>query len=286
MTQIIGILSGLGAMFGWGIADFFAAKSSKETSPLQTVFLSQLFGLLIVTSIFLLAFRDFATPWRSVGEMAALQLIFTLALFSFYRSLEIGPVSITSPISSAYPLITIFITVGFLGETLFAKQWLAISLILLGILLASIQFEKLSIRLSSRQGILFAFLAMVLWGVSIAFLGRVVDEIGWFKVTLLGSVFAVMWLAILFGLQGGFKKLWGSGPNKNIAAITIFQLFGTAVFYFGLERELTAVVTPVSSTYPLITVLLALTVLKERVLKSQLFGVGLIIFGLVLLTIK
>ena len=169
---------------------------------------------------------------------------------------------------------------------MFAKQWLAISLILLGILLASIQFEKLSIRLSSRQGILFAFLAMVLWGVSIAFLGRVVDEIGWFKVTLLGSVFAVMWLAILFGLQGGFKKLWGSGPNKNIAAITIFQLFGTAVFYFGLERELTAVVTPVSSTYPLITVLLALTVLKERVLKSQLFGVGLIIFGLVLLTIK
>ena len=38
----------MGAMVGWGLSDFFAAKSSKETTPIQTLFIAWIIGLLIL----------------------------------------------------------------------------------------------------------------------------------------------------------------------------------------------------------------------------------------------
>jgi len=35
-------------MVGWGLSDFFAAKSSKETTPIQTLFIAWIIGLLIL----------------------------------------------------------------------------------------------------------------------------------------------------------------------------------------------------------------------------------------------
>jgi len=44
-SVLFGILAGMGAMVGWGLSDFFAAKSSKETTPIQTLFIAWIIGL-------------------------------------------------------------------------------------------------------------------------------------------------------------------------------------------------------------------------------------------------
>lgn len=282
MNQIVGILAGLGAMVSWGLGDFLAAKASREKSPLQTLFLSQLLGLLILAPIFLLIVGKPAVGIGTLALTAVLSLIFILGTLSFYKALEIGPISITSPISSAYPLVVVLISVAILREVLSLGQWVAIGLIMLGIFLASVHLERPAVKINRKWGIIFALLAATLWGVSIPFIGKIIDEIGWFPVTFLGYIFASAWLLLIFGWRGR-TLLWGTGPDKNIVALTLLMISGASSFYFGLERALTAIVTPVSSTYPLITVLLAVTFLKESVAKNHLAGAALIISGLVLL---
>lgn len=92
----------------------------------------------------------------------------------------------------------------------------------------------------------------------------------------------------MFGFKkGGLRNLWGPGIGMPLVwGIGIFYLLAVMAFNFGLEKSLVSIVTPVSATYPLITIALALTVLKEKVLKNQLVGAGIIILGIVFLSLS
>ena len=73
--------------------------------------------------------------------------------------------------------------------------------------------------------------------------------------------------------------------SKNILGLTGFALIGTIAVSFGVEKALSSIVVPVSSLSPLVTSILGLILLNEKVSKYKLIGVGLIILSLVLISI-
>ena len=218
-------------------------------------------------------------------KILAYSFNFALGNILFYRALEIGPVSIISPLSSSYPVIAVMVAVFIFGEKLLGLQYIAVFFVLIGAFLASFHFERLPVHIAKKSGIIYTLIAAALWGTAIPLSGQVIAEIGWFPTLFYQLLFGVIWLYIFYGLKSGIRTMWGSGLTWTIAAVGVTYLFAATSFDLGLEKSFVSVVTPVSSIYPVVTVALALTVLKEKVLRSQLIGAGLIILGIVILSL-
>jgi drug/metabolite transporter (DMT)-like permease len=284
---IIGVLTGIGSAAGWGVGDFLAGKSSQKSGPYQAAFLSVLFGLIITAVIYLIFVRDFGIPSLDIFiRLTILVLGLSAAQILFFKALSIGPIGIVATIGSAYSLVTVPLALGLLGEHLTTGQLVAVATIILGVILTSIQIGGKSVRLISKRGVLLALGAMIIWGISFAFLDPVVESLGWVKAFSLEYVLMVIWELVILGAMGiGFRKLVAPGFNRLVVANSVAFLFGNAAFNLGLEKGLVSIVTPISSAYPVITVLLAWIFLKEHLKRNQLLGIALVITGVTILAV-
>jgi uncharacterized membrane protein len=65
----------------------------------------------------------------------------------------------------------------------------------------------------------------------------------------------------------------------------VFSGLGLLAYYAAMEAGKASIVGPVTSLYPLVTVILALALLKERLNRVQQLGVGLAIVSIVILSL-
>lgn len=56
----ISLLAGLGAMFGWGVSDFFANSASDKFGHTKAFFYSQIAGIALITLVALIWVTDFS----------------------------------------------------------------------------------------------------------------------------------------------------------------------------------------------------------------------------------
>lgn len=208
----------------------------------------------------------------------------------FYYGLEKGPVSIVSPIGSAYPLVTTLLVLTFLHGHLTGWQIGGIFLVIAGITATS---GVLTAKKSERKitsGVVYALLTFVLWGISFAFLGEAVARLGWEKATLIDILLelaAILCLAPFLESREHFRvnpfKLF---RNPLIAGAAFIQVAGLAVFNIGLTKtSSTAIITAISATYPALTILLAVHHFKEKTTIIALSGALVTVTGVVLLSL-
>jgi drug/metabolite transporter (DMT)-like permease len=285
---ILSILCGLIAAVCWGSADFFAARASKSDSPELTALLVGILGAVSYTVFYpILSSSDI---WTTPGVLYAVSagLFIGSGLLMLYRGLDSGPVSLVSPIGSAYPLITALIVVTFLGASLTSLQVLGILLIVLGIVAASGLFEAKKSERKLSKGVSFALITFLLWGVGFAFLGESVSRIGWQKTTLVDiwtEAIAIGWIVIIYGKSRYTKRDLKRIGNKFIVIIALIQLFGLIVFDFGLSKSSSsAVITAVSATYPALTIFLAVKHFKEKLSFIPFAGAIVTILGVIILS--
>ena len=104
----MGIFLGLTAALSWGLADYFAAVASRRAGSFRVVLG---FHLVAVALLALLVFGTGETLADVGGEDLAWFLLLgflgALSYLCFYRALAIGPISIVSPIVSAYAAATV-----------------------------------------------------------------------------------------------------------------------------------------------------------------------------------
>src|SRR5262245_12415386 len=134
----MGIALGLTAALAWGLADYFAAIASRRIGALRVVL-----GFHLVATG-LLAVALFASGGGlsqvSPGDFGWFVLIGALGALSyvaFYQALAIGPISIVSPVVSAYAAVTVLCAVVISGERLSRSEVAAVLVVMLGVLLAA-----------------------------------------------------------------------------------------------------------------------------------------------------
>ena len=286
MALTLGILFGIIAMLSWGVGDFFAAKSVRKTSVFKTYFWIQLIALIIYFVIFLFFFKlPIISSIAFVIILIAAFLGITSVL-SYYKGLQIGYVSIISPIGASYAVITVILSLIFLNETLTLFQAIAISLVILGAILASFKFHDL-IRLKVKNiatGVKYAIFAMFAWGVFMILIDLLVTELGWFL-----PIFFMVTVEIFYLLTySGIAKKNISFP-KNVAVFVILagvlEVIAFLSFGFSITSENVAIVAPIISAFPAITIILARIFFKEILDLNQKVGVVVVLIGLVLLAI-
>ena len=295
-------LFGLFAAVGFGSADFFAKLCSNKIGYFRTAFSMQLTGgiiLLALTFQDLVVLQIYMVETVLVLGLGIMNMVGTLGL---YKGFEIGRVSIVSPIASSFPALSTVLAVLVLHESLSATSTLGILTTLAGVVLVSMKTEERgAVRLGADPsprggfgveprlavGALYAFVPFVAYGFTFFALKLAVVNLGPFLPVLL-----FRWTSALIL---GFALLEIRPANTSGAAsptfrplylillIAVLDTFGNVAYNSGIIFGEVSIVSTIQSIFAVVTILLSLAFLKDKITQRQLLGIGCVVAGVAVL---
>jgi len=286
MALTNGIILGILAMLIWGTSDFFAAKASRSAGVFRTVFWSQLISI----AIYLLAY-PFMGKTQFISEAAAIMILIAgflsiSAYLSFYKALEIGKVSVISPIVACCAGVTVILSLVFLNETLSVLQAIGVIFAILGAILASLKHRDIRNLLpkDSEAGVKYALFTMLATGIIFVLIDVLVSELGWFMPMFLIRSAAVFYL-LTYTLSAKKDITFPKNSTSLLIVVGTLEVAGILIYGAGITSEYTAVVAPIGAAFPVITIILARIFLKETLAANQKIGIISVLASLVLLSI-
>ena len=273
MPVVLALLSSL----VWGLADFLGGTLSKRRKALAVIGGSQSFGLFFSSTLALaLGYWSWnSTVWFNGAIAGAMGL---LGLVGFYTALATGQMGIVAPISSLSAVVPV--TIGLvLGERPASIQLVGIAVALVGMILAS--GPELNGKVDPRPVFLALFAALT-FGICVYFMakgGQINPTMT--IVSMRATQFIVVAIiAVALRSLGGLVK-----PDLPIlAAIGITDAGANILFAFAASLGLLSVVAVLGSLYPIVTVLLAWWIHKERLIPIQYLGIVFTFSGVALIS--
>jgi drug/metabolite transporter (DMT)-like permease len=266
----------LSASLTWGFADFFGPLKGRTLGALRVLVYVQLGGLVGIAVVV-------AVRGKGPADVAALLAIpaaisGTLGLYAYYRGMAVGAMSIVAPIagiSAAVPVVFGIAT----GDRPSLWQWLGIAAALGGVFLAS--------REPGRGGKVAA-------GVGLALLAAIGFG-GYFPPMHAAGNADFWWAALIFRMTSASVILAAVAIRRPSLAIEPIQvpllvligigdMLGNLLFAAASTSGLVSITSVLASLYPIVTVVLARLVLKERVARSQEAGIALTLAGVALIS--
>lgn len=291
---LIAILCGLFAAIAWGIADFFAAKASRSVGPALSVVIVNIIGLIAYALFFIVTQQEWSVTSEGLRYAVAAGTAIGLGQVVFFQALNIGPVSLVSPLTSAFPLFTTIAVLALFQAKLSAPQLFGVLIIMAGILMASeliSNFGRKGWHLG--RGPLLALLVAVLWGLGYAFLAQALGTVGWQTATLIQLIVVAVVCTLALPLIKGSEQISARDnlsifKNPFVISTGIIQMLGMVLINVGLEIDVSMapVVTAVAACYPALTILLALAHFKEAPKLIPLSGAAITIAGVIVLSLN
>lgn len=287
MAIEIGILFAIVSMLSWGIADFFAKKSIDKIGYTKSLLFNQAISLgpIFIYAMLFAKFPTFTTSLLLISIVGAFTGI--AGYLYFYKGLQKGNISIVSPLTSSWAVITSLLSIFIFGEQLTSIQIAGIVAIFAGIFLTSTNLKDLknSINKGKTNGVFEALLAMIAWGISFVLLKFVVNMAGPIWATLLGRAIGIFFIFSWVGVS----KTKIDFPPKTIflflAIAGFLDVIAFTTYNIGITTEYVSIVSPIAAIFPAVTIILAYIFLKERVLNNQKIGIIAILIGLLLISI-
>jgi drug/metabolite transporter (DMT)-like permease len=282
----MGILLGLTAALAWGFADVLATVASRRTGAFRVVLAFHVVAMVLLAV--LLAATGEGLAGVSAGDLAWLVLVGLLggvSYLAFYRALAIGPISIVSPIVSAYAAVTVLCAVVIGGERPTAGEIAAIVVVIFGVLLASSDLAQVrALERIALVGIVLALVTAVVIGAFVYGVAYFSAEHGWLVPILLARGFSTLFL-VPVSLRGGEWRFPDRSPSllALIASIGIVDTAAYALFNVGVRHADTSVVATAAAPYAAVPIVAGVALLGERPRTTQWAGIALVIAGLVLL---
>jgi drug/metabolite transporter (DMT)-like permease len=266
----------LGASLTWGFADFFGPLKGRTLGALRALVYVQVGGLIVIALIVGIRGKG---P-EHLGALLAIPAAIsgTLGLYAYYRGMAVGAMSIVAPIagiSAAVPVIFGIAT----GDRPSLWQWLGIAGALGGVFLASREPGPGS-RVAAGVGL--ALIAAIGFG-------------GYFPPMHEAGHADFWWASLFFRMTSASVILAAVAIRRPslavepiqvpvLALIGIGDMLGNLLFAAASTSGLVSITSVLASLYPIVTVVLARLVLKERVARSQEAGIALTLAGVALIS--
>jgi drug/metabolite transporter (DMT)-like permease len=270
------IVLALSASVTWGVADFFGPLKGRRFGALRVLVYVQLGGLLFISAI--VAIRGKGP--EDIGALLAIPaaLSGTIGLYAYYRGIAVGAISIVAPIAGISAVVPVAVGIAS-GDHPSTWQWVGIAASLVGVFLAS--------REPGRTGRVAA-------GVGLALLAAIGFG-GYFPPMHAAGNADFWWAALIFRMTSTAMILSVVAvrrPSLGMPAVEvpILALIGTGdmlgnlLFAAASTSGLVSITSVLASLYPIVTVVLARVILKERVARSQETGIVLTLAGVALIS--
>jgi drug/metabolite transporter (DMT)-like permease len=274
------VLSILAAV-AWGTADFLGGLSARRLAVLAVLFFSQVIGLVLAGLVMLLGGLSFDAEYIWWGVMAG--VVGSLGLGLFYAGLAAGAMSLVAPISACGAVVPVVVAVVG-GEELTALTVVGMAIALTGAVLVS-RSEGEHLRLTPNVIALAVGAGLAFGAVITAFQqgGQGGDDASMTVVLAARAASLAATCAALLATRTAVGV-----PSPSVVPL----LLGVGLGDTGANIVLTlasgsgqdALVAVLASMYPVITVVLAGVLLKERLSALQAAGVAAALAGVAIVS--
>jgi len=293
---MLAIALALGASICWGSGDFLGGLTTRRASLWAVIVGSQAVGLVGATLVIALAGHGWP-GLHAVWPVLLGGLASVVAISCFYKALAIGSMSIVAPISASNALIPFLVGLA-TGERPSAAQLAGVALAAAGVLLVASEraragdtigvaalpnepaVEPMAVMAAGtaahvpgrnqRRAIVLALTAAVAMGLVLvgydatarydalwAMLGGRISSV---------AVFAVVFLVLRPHLEMRRSAL------PFIVAVGLLDTGANGLFALATTQGYLSLVSVLGAVYPVVTVLLAYGLLRERIAPHQMVG--------------
>ncbi|SOE20158.1 EamA family transporter [Streptomyces sp. OK228] len=266
---MIALLLALGSSLAYGCADFLGGLGARKAHVLRTVMIAAPASLAV--ELLLWPFLGASFSAGALGWGAASGIASAAAFALLYRTLAIGPMNVLSPVTALVSAV-LPVAVGLLqGEHLGAAGLVGLPLALVAVILVSAGHGAGSAR-PSRTALLSAFGAGGAIALQLVFLHQAPSDTGVAPLVIGRAVSSAVILAAA-GLM--YRRLGSERPAYAMStAAGVLDSMANLLFLLAARSGDLTVVAVITALYSAGTVLLARSVLAERIRRGQLVGLG------------
>jgi uncharacterized membrane protein len=280
------MLLALASSLSWGVSDFLGGLNSRRLGALIVLLVSQSVGALLLVP---LASLNAAPPTdgAQLGYAAAASVAGLIGIAGLYRGMAVGSMSIVAPISATGAVIPVLFGLA-RGEHVSPVQTTGVVLALVGVVLASRASDEptsTADRPKVASGVGFALLAALGFG-------------GFFVLLHEASAASdVLWAAAIQRLTGVcitlaivlVRRTPLRISRDRMAALGLIGILDTSanvLYGYASVTGLVSLAAMLSSLFPVVTVLLARIILRERMSGTQGSGVVLALVGVACIALQ
>lgn len=297
---VLGIGLALVAACSWGFASLLYRIGLKTHDYLIGTLIRISIAIPLLLAVTFL-FSDYQGTIDSLTVELWLILLVSAILLSvgdllYMAGLEISPLSRAVPLSATYPIFSTTFAIILLAEQPSVLTILGTFIVVVGIsfIVKKEVTRSNDLVISSDRHFLgetLVLLAAVSWGLAVILTGAVLQESGVEVFPIVSIRFLILLGIVLFlSIYQNRDRL--AVPSKEallergtillcLGGILGFTI-GTPALFFSLELIGAAQTVPLTSIYPMISAVLGVMFLKEKIQMEQLIGIILIVGGCIL----
>ena len=270
----------LSASLAWGFSDFGAGVASRRLSLFVVAAISQSAGLALAAVAVVIAGHD-APSAEQFAWAAAAGLVGIVGISAFYRALAVGTMGIIGPITATAAIVPVAYGLA-RGERPSPLQGVGVALAAVGVVLASLEPLPDGGGRKVGTGVGLALGAALCFGFSLIGLSRAAPGgAAWAVMTMRLAVVPLLIVTVLLmkGRVPATTRGW-----LLLVGVGFADTGATLLYSVATTKGLLSVVAVLASLFPIVLVVLAHTILHERVSRSQLAGVGVALSGVALIS--
>ncbi|MBI4063636.1 MAG: DMT family transporter [Elusimicrobia bacterium] len=201
----------------------------------------------------------------------------------YFESIVAGPITIVGTLSAAYSAPTVLFGFVFLGEVLRSFQYLGVALVILGCVGLSYSPADATNQVKGKRWIPLAVGALLVWGLSQTASKYAYGLAGASEVNM--AFFGTIGGFLTLGLYGFLRDKGGDHTlaNWGRSFLPMAMMAGGDLGVIIANRYgPISLITPISSAYPVVTIIFASYVLREKITKLQYAAIALVMIGMFL----
>ncbi len=258
----------------------FAIARNRATVPREMVVFASS-GVAGLTYLVLgIASGTFSLTLDDIGAGLIGGLLNVAGTLAILKAYEMGKIGVVTGVGACYALIPLAYSFV-LGESLGVIAGIGLVLILVGLLIFYIPAlsQRLPTATHSARAILIALIGAAFWGLAILVLDLGTKE------SITGTMFISMipQVGIALILATAVKKVWAVGMDRRSTGLIVAAGLAVALaqitFFAAANLGDIGVVAILGSLSPLITALLALILLHERMRRLETLALFVVVAG-------
>jgi drug/metabolite transporter (DMT)-like permease len=263
------VLLGLASAITWGTGDFGGGLLSRRAPLLSVVAVTQLVGMFAALAV-AIARGEPMPQGPDVGWAVGAGLCGMIGITSLYRGLAVGRMGVVAPVTGVVGAV-IPVVVGFAVDGV--PQPAAIAGIVVALVAVVLVTRAPGHHADRPSGIEWALLAGVAIGGFNVCIGQF-SGAGAFSLLVIIRLLQVLIMGALIVIWRQPWRVPRDMPPK-LVAIGLLDMTGNAAFILAAQAGALAIAAVLSSLYPVMTVILAIVLLRERLTRSHVVGIAL-----------
>jgi len=287
----------------WGVAELFYKKGSHEEEKYDHLRVCVLVGAVMgIHAVFTLLTSDIAYNPMNLVAYLPVSMCYIVSMACSYFGIRFIEESLADPIENTAGAMCSLFCVIFLGETISAPVWVAIAIIVIGIIGVTYTERSAEVNRTQRLGKRLAFVAFAM-----PFCYAIIDALGSFldifflemetspligvteeSIELVANIsyeFTFLIVGIILFAFMKIKRVKFELPkqkDKVIAAVC--ETAGQLTYVYAMSGN-GAIAAPILSSVCVVSLLLSRIFLKEKLTKKQYLFICIIIVGILMLAV-